>query len=87
MTRWVVSMQHTHTSIMSCELHEVCPPSSCVCCSGPCMTLVISMGEAGEGALENFRELLGPTSVEEAKESAPERCVIRRSHTRPPPSD
>lgn len=49
------------------------------------MTLVISMGEAGEGALEDFRELLGPTSVEEAKESAPERCVMGHSHTRPPP--
>ena len=51
------------------------------------MTLVISKGEAGEGVLENFRELLGPTSVEEAKESAPERCVLRHSRTRPHPSE
>lgn len=39
------------------------------------MTLVISKGEAGEGALENFRELLGPTNVDEAKDSAPERYI------------
>lgn len=53
------------------------------------MTLVISMGEDGEGALEDFRDLLGPTSVEEAKESEPERCVRNGTltHTRPPHSE
>ena len=45
------------------------------------MTLVISKGEAGEGALENFRELLGPTNVDEAKESAPERYVCAYAYT------
>ena len=49
------------------------------------MTLVISKGEAGEGALESFRELLGPTNVEEAKESAPERYMY--TYTRPPPGE
>ena len=43
--------------------------------SGPCMTLVISKGDTGEGAVESFRDLLGPTLVEEAKEQNPERLA------------
>ena len=41
--------------------------------SGPCMTLVVSKGDTGEGVVEGLREFLGPPDVEQAKESAPER--------------
>ena len=37
------------------------------------MTVVLSKGESGEGVVDEFRSLLGPTSVEEAKEQSPER--------------
>jgi nucleoside diphosphate kinase len=40
--------------------------------SGPCLTVVLSRGESGEGVVEEFRNLLGPTSVEDAKEQFPE---------------
>ena len=41
--------------------------------SGPSVALVLTKGETGEGIIEEWRELLGPPSVEEAKESAPDR--------------
>ncbi|ELT87722.1 hypothetical protein CAPTEDRAFT_96991 [Capitella teleta] len=40
--------------------------------SGPSHVLVLSKGETGEGIVEEWRELLGPPSVEEAKEKAPD---------------
>ena len=42
-------------------------------CSGPCMILVVSKGETGEGVIEELREFLGPPDVEKAKEDSPER--------------
>ena len=44
--------------------------------SGPSVALVLTKGDTGEGIIEEWRELLGPPSVEEAKESAPDRFVI-----------
>ena len=41
--------------------------------SGPCVALVLTKGRAGENIVDEFRELIGPTSVEEAKENHPER--------------
>nr|WAW84848.1 thioredoxin domain-containing protein 3 [Halisarca dujardinii] len=40
--------------------------------SGPSLTVVLSQGESGEGVVEEFRTLLGPTAVEEAKEQSPD---------------
>ena len=49
--------------------------------SGPCMTLIIS--KAGDtpatGVIPEFRNLIGPTDVNVAKEEAPERYVVYRS--------
>lgn len=42
-------------------------------CSGPCMTLVLTKGDTGEGVVDEIRELIGPTDVEQAKENAPDR--------------
>lgn len=43
--------------------------------SGPCMTLVLSKGDTGEGVVDEIRNMIGPKDVEQAKEEAPERCV------------
>lgn len=40
--------------------------------SGPCMTLVLSKGDTGEGVVEELRELIGPTDTELAKQAAPD---------------
>ena len=40
---------------------------------GPSVVLVLTKGETGEGIIEEWRSLLGPASVEEAKEQAPDR--------------
>jgi nucleoside diphosphate kinase len=40
--------------------------------SGPCMTLVLSKGDTGEGVIEELREYMGPPDVEQAKEKSPE---------------
>lgn len=37
------------------------------------MTLVLTKGDTGEGVIEEIRDLIGPTDVEQAKESVPER--------------
>lgn len=42
------------------------------CFSGP----LLALGLARDDAIEGWRNLLGPTKVEEAKEKAPERLVI-----------
>ncbi|CAB3983118.1 thioredoxin domain-containing 3 homolog isoform X4 [Paramuricea clavata] len=39
--------------------------------SGPCMTLIISKGGTGEGVIPQFRDLIGPKDVNQAKEEAP----------------
>lgn len=44
--------------------------------SGPSHILVLTKGETGEGIIEEWRELLGPPTVEEAKDAAPERSVV-----------
>ncbi|KAL5005973.1 hypothetical protein ScPMuIL_017131 [Solemya velum] len=41
-------------------------------CSGPCHVLVLTKAKTGENIIEEWRSMLGPTSVEEARESAPE---------------
>ena len=41
--------------------------------SGPCMTLIISKGGTGEGVIPQFRDLIGPKDVNQAKEEAPTR--------------
>ena len=41
--------------------------------SGPSHILVLTKGETGEGIIEEWRDLLGPTAVEDAKEVAPDR--------------
>ncbi len=41
--------------------------------SGPCMTLVLTKGDTGEGVLEDLRAVIGPKDVELAKTEAPER--------------
>ena len=41
--------------------------------SGPCMTLVLSKGETGEGVIDDFRQLIGPADVDTAKQEAPTR--------------
>ena len=43
--------------------------------SGPSHILVLTKGETGEGIVEEWRNLLGPASVEEAKEQAPDRYI------------
>ncbi len=44
--------------------------------SGPCMTLVLTKGDTGEGVLEEVRTVIGPKDVEQAKEEAPERYGV-----------
>lgn len=44
----------------------------CVC-SGPCMTLILTKGDTGEGVVDTIRDLVGPKDVEQAKETAPQR--------------
>ena len=48
--------------------------------SGPCMTLLLSKAgdspEAGEGAVDYFRDLIGPKDINIAKEEAPTRSGI-----------
>ena len=39
------------------------------------MTLIISKGETGEGVIPEFRDLIGPKDVNQAKEEAPNRYV------------
>ena len=59
----------------------------CVCvCSGPCVTLILTKGDTGEGVVEEIRELVGPKDVELAKECAPERylIIIMMSHVQIP---
>ncbi|XP_074646770.1 thioredoxin domain-containing protein 6-like isoform X2 [Tubulanus polymorphus] len=40
--------------------------------SGPSHVLVLTKGETGENVIQDFRDLLGPKNVEEAKETAPD---------------
>ena len=47
--------------------------------SGPSYVLVLTKGETGEGIVEEWRSLLGPASVEEAKEQAPDRYEMEAS--------
>ena len=41
--------------------------------SGPSFALVLTKGGKGENVLQEWREMLGPPTVEKAKEEAPER--------------
>lgn len=41
--------------------------------SAPCIVLAITKGKTGQNIIKEFRELIGPTEVEEAKEQAPDR--------------
>ena len=43
--------------------------------SGPSVVLVLTKGDTGDTVIQEWRDLLGPASVEEAKESAPDRSV------------
>ena len=43
--------------------------------SGQSHILVLTKGETGESIVEEWRNLLGPASVEEAKEQAPDRYI------------
>ena len=45
--------------------------------SGPCMTLILTKGDTGEGVIDDIRNLIGPPDVEQAKQESPERqdCV------------
>ncbi len=54
----------------------VAPPTSLTPpLSGPCMTLVVTKGETGEGVVGDIRQLIGPPDVEKAKQEAPDRWV------------
>ena len=44
--------------------------------SGPSHVLVLTKGETGENIIHEFRDLLGPPSVEEAREIAPDRSLF-----------
>ena len=44
--------------------------------SGPCMTVVVTHGDTGEGVVEQVRELMGPADVDLAKQDAPDRYVF-----------
>ncbi|XP_060065627.1 thioredoxin domain-containing protein 3 homolog [Ylistrum balloti] len=46
--------------------------------SGPSHILVLTKGRTGENIINEFRDLIGPTSVEEAKENKPE--SLRAKH-------
>jgi len=48
-------------------------------CSGPCVTLILTKGDTGEGVVEEIRDLVGPKDVTLAKEEAPERCGFIQS--------
>ena len=50
--------------MMSCVLIDL---------SGPCMTLVLTKGDTGEGVVNDVRSLIGPPDVEQAKQESPER--------------
>ena len=41
--------------------------------SGPSHVLVLTKGETGDTVISDWRDMLGPASVEEAKENAPDR--------------
>jgi nucleoside diphosphate kinase len=41
--------------------------------SGPSHVLVITKGQSGNGIIDEWRQLLGPPSVEQARETAPNR--------------
>ena len=41
--------------------------------SGPSHVLVLTKGDTGDHVIDDWRELLGPSSVEDAKEQAPDR--------------
>ena len=41
--------------------------------SGPSVVLVLTKGATGEGIIDEWRDMLGPANVEEAKENAPDR--------------
>jgi len=48
--------------------------------SGPCQILVLTKGDFGEGIVEEWQEIMGPVSITEAKEQAPNRykqfCIV-----------
>lgn len=41
--------------------------------SAECQILVLTKGEFGEGIIEEWQEIIGPASIAEAKEQAPNR--------------
>lgn len=41
--------------------------------SGPSHVLALTKGKTGENIISEFRDLIGPTDVDEAKTQAPER--------------
>ncbi len=41
--------------------------------SGPSHILALTKGKTGENIIDEFRDLIGPTDVEEAKTQKPER--------------
>lgn len=41
--------------------------------SGPSFALVLTKGQKGDTILHDWRDMIGPTSVEEAKDQAPDR--------------
>jgi hypothetical protein len=41
--------------------------------SAPCQILVLTKGDFGEGIVEEWQEIIGPATVAEAKEQAPNR--------------
>ena len=43
--------------------------------SGPSHVLVLTKGQADDSIIKDWRDMLGPPAVEDAKELAPERCV------------
>lgn len=47
--------------------------------SGPCMTLVLTKGDTGEGVVDDIRNFIGPPDVEKAKEESPERLRLSYS--------
>lgn len=44
--------------------------------SGPSHVLVLTKGQADDSIIKEWRDMLGPPAVEDAKEQAPERCVF-----------
>ena len=59
-------MHHTHTQLYT---------HTNTFYSGPCMTLVLTKGDTGEGIIEGVRQFIGPTDVDQAKQEAPDRWV------------